>query len=206
LILGKPARRIDWKPGAVAVTVRNTTGRAFQLHASRAVITVPLGVLHAETIEFSPRPEEVLFHAHQLTMGAAVRVILIFRKNFWCELARRGLERQLDRLSFLFSPSELPTTWWTAMPHLTPMLTAWAGGPKAMAMQRLITSSGERRRLLNQCLTTLAKVFELSLSDLEKLLLDWHTHDWQADQYARGAYSYVPCRRVGCARADRAAR
>jgi monoamine oxidase len=22
--------------------------------------------------------------------------------------------------------------------------------------------------------------------------LSWHTHDWHADEYARGAYSYVP--------------
>jgi monoamine oxidase len=196
LILGKPARRIDWKPGAVVVTVSDAAGRAFQLHASSAVITVPLGVLHAETIEFAPRPEEILFQAHRLAMGAAVRVVLIFQKQFWCEPPwhprRRGLERQLDGLSFLFSPSELPPTWWTPMPHRTPMLTAWAGGPKATALQRLSASSGDRRALLNQCLTTLAKVFELPLSDLEKLLLSWHTHDWHADEYARGAYSYVP--------------
>jgi monoamine oxidase len=196
LILGKPARRVDWKPGAVAVTVCDAAGRAFQLHASCAVITVPLGVLQSETIEFAPRPEEILFQAHRLAMGAAVRVILIFRKRFWREppwhVKQRDLQRQLDRLSFLFSPSEVPPTWWTPMPHLTPMLTAWAGGPKAEALQRLIASSCDRRGLLNQCLTTLAKIFDLPLSDLEKLLSSWHTHDWHSDEYARGAYSYVP--------------
>jgi monoamine oxidase len=72
------------------------------------------------------------------------------------------------------------------------MLTAWAGGPKAGALQRLMASGGDRCALLNQCLTTLAKVFDLPLSDLEKLLSSWHTHDWHADEYARGAYSYVP--------------
>jgi monoamine oxidase len=27
---------------------------------------------------------------------------------------------------------------------------------------------------------------------LQKQLLSWHTHDWQADPYAMGAYSYAP--------------
>jgi monoamine oxidase len=27
---------------------------------------------------------------------------------------------------------------------------------------------------------------------LTRRLTSWHAHDWSADQYARGAYSYVP--------------
>jgi monoamine oxidase len=56
----------------------------------------------------------------------------------------------------------------------------------------LSKSGGSGEALLNQCLTTLAKVFELSPADLEKLLVSWHVHDWQSDEYARGAYSFVP--------------
>jgi monoamine oxidase len=46
--------------------------------------------------------------------------------------------------------------------------------------------------LLNQCLGTLAKVFDCSLAELKGLLLSWHVHDWDGDEYTRGAYSYVP--------------
>ena len=56
LILGMPARRIDWKPGAVTVTVPDTTGRASRLYASRAVITVPLGVLRPKRSSSPPAP------------------------------------------------------------------------------------------------------------------------------------------------------
>jgi monoamine oxidase len=194
LMLDAPAQRVTWKRGTVAIAVRDQGGRSSELQADRAVITVPLGVLQAETIEFEPRPEQILFHAKRLVMGAAVRVILLFRKRFWIEQPRYSkqpeIDRELKRLSFLLTPSELPTTWWTPMPHETSLLTAWTGGPKAMSL--LSKSGGSGKALLNQCLTTLAKVFELSLADLEKLLVSWHVHDWQADEYSRGAYSFVP--------------
>jgi monoamine oxidase len=196
LILGKAVQGVAWKPGAATIKVRDGAGRSFQLYAQRAVITVPLGVLQAESIDFSPRPEVVFAEVRRLAMGAAGRVSLIFRERFWREPSpgsrRSAVERELDHMSFLFTPGELPATWWTPMPARTPMLTAWAGGPKARLLQRLMTPGGERNVLLHQCLATLAKVFDLRLPDLENLLLSWHTHDWQTDPYARGAYSYVP--------------
>jgi monoamine oxidase len=180
----------------VTIHVHDGAGRAFQLHAARAVITVPLGVLQAESIDFDPRPEATLAQAHRLAMGAAAHVSLIFRNRFWSEeplsSRRRDIERELANLSFLFTPSELPPTWWTSMPHRTPVLTAWAGGPKAAKLQRLRTEPADRHALKDQCLATLAKVFELSRSQLEQLLLSCHFHDWQSDEYTRGAYSYVP--------------
>ena len=72
------------------------------------------------------------------------------------------------------------------------MLTAWTGGTRAAALMRSIASGGDRAALLGRCLSTLAKVFELSRSQLESRLVSWHFHDWSADDYARGAYSYVP--------------
>jgi monoamine oxidase len=194
LILGKPVQRVAWRRGAVDVTVRDAAGRSFQLHADRAVISVPLGVLQAQSIEFDPLPAEILAQARRLVMGAVVHATLIFRDRFWPKLGstRPGIAREFEQLSFLFSPSEQPATWWTAMPRHIPVLTAWAAGPKAEALQRLTAASGGRHALLDQILMTLAKIFDFPRSDLEKLLLSWHSHDWQADPYARGAYSYVP--------------
>jgi monoamine oxidase len=196
LFLGTTAHRVAWKRGGVVVSVRDRAGASSNVHADRAVITVPLGVLQAESIDFTPRPAEVLLQANRLAMGAAVRVMLIFRSRFWCERPRaskrRGIERELADLSFLFTPAELPTTWWTPMPRDIPMLTAWAGGPRAAALQRMITPDGDQHALLNRCLATLSKVFDLPLADLKTLLVSWHTHDWQNDEHALGAYSYVP--------------
>jgi monoamine oxidase len=176
LTLGAPVKKILWKRGVVTVEAASK-----QYHADRAVITVPLGVLQAETIEFVPRPADILFHADRLAMGAVVRVVLVFNRKFWSE-----------ELSFLFAPTEMPPTWWTPMPHEAPTLTGWAGGPKAERLLRLMTAEGDGGALLDQCLSTLAKIFTRPLVDIRQLLLSWHMHNWQSDEYARGAYSYVP--------------
>jgi protoporphyrinogen oxidase len=180
LILGAPVKKIMWKRGAVAIEAGSSEGSR-PYHADRALITVPLGVLQADLIEFVPRPVDILFHANRLGEGAVMRMLLVFKRKFWS-----------DDLSFLFAPTESPPTWWTPMPHQTPTLTGWAGGPKAEALLRLVTAGGDASALLNQCLTALAKIFALSFSDIRQLLLSWHFHDWQSDEFARGAYSYVP--------------
>jgi monoamine oxidase len=179
LHLQTPAQRIDWSRGSVTVTAGNA--RRIQLHARRALITVPLGVLQAGGIQFEPRPAEILAQADRLAMGAAMRIVLVFSTKFWPE-----------NMSFLFTPSELPATWWTPMPNGAPVLTGWAGGPRAAAIERYAGRDGGEQALLTACFSTLAKVFNRPRSDLEGLLSSWHTHDWLTDPYAGGAYSYVP--------------
>jgi hypothetical protein len=95
-------------------------------------------------------------------------------------------------LSFLFALGESPPTWWTPMPHEAPLLTGWAGGPKAERLLDLIGADGDASALRDRGLATLAKIFALPLSDIEQMLSSWHLHNWQSDEYARGAYSYVP--------------
>ena len=182
LKLSAPVTKITWRRGEVGVQFQDAGGVS-QLRANRALITVPLGVLQAEVIEFVPRPNAVLKHANRLVMGEAMRLILVFKEKFWSEHSD---------LSFLFAPSERPSTWWTPMPHDTPMLTAWAGGPKAASLLRLIASDGNGGALLDQALSSLARIFGRPLADLRCRLLSWHLHDWQRDPYSRGAYSYVP--------------
>ena len=179
LQLQTPVHRIDWSRGSVTVLARTAAGMDRQIHARCALITVPLGVLQAGSIQFEPRPTEILHQADRLAMGAALRVVLVFGSKFWP-----------DNLSFLFTPSEIPATWWTPMPNGAPTLTGWAGGPKAESLAR--ASAGANAALLTSCLSTLAKVFNRPRTDLEGLLASWHTHDWLADPYACGAYSYVP--------------
>jgi monoamine oxidase len=179
LILGAPAKKIVWKRRAVAVETAGSDGE-LQYRANCAVITVPLGVLQAQTIDWVPRPSEVLFQANRLEMGAVMRLTLVFKQKFWD-----------PRTSFLFAPAESPPTWWTPMPHDAPVLTAWAGGPKGGLLLKLISADGDAGALRDQCLATLAKIFALPLSDIRQMLSSWHMHDWQSDEYARGAYSYV---------------
>lgn len=195
LLLARRVREVVWRRGAVALHVDSAAERVV-LQACRALITVPLGVLQAGTIGFTPRPEEVLSQAHRLVMGPVVRSTLVFEDRFWAEAHRPGtrgaMTCDLRQLSFLFSPSELPAAWWTPMPRNLPMITGWVGGPKAAAWRRELASPSGSQPLLNQCLTTLAKIFEVPLRELDKRLLSCHAHDWQSDEFTRGAYSYVP--------------
>jgi monoamine oxidase len=180
LILEAPVKKIVWKRSAVSVETTRAGGD-FHFHSNRAVITVPLGVLQARSIEFVPRPADVLLHADRLKMGAALHLTLVFKQKFWD-----------PNLSFLFAPTESPATWWTPMPHEAPLLTAWAGGPKAELLLKLITADGDASALRDRGLATLAKIFALPLSDIRDVLSSWHMHNWQSDAYALGAYSYVP--------------
>jgi monoamine oxidase len=202
LLRGAPVRRIDWQRGNVrierAAGAATAAGAApaNELRARRALITVPLGVLQADSIAFAPAPAEILAHARRLAMGEVVRVSLLFRECFWRDRRAPSIpedvRRKLGELSFLFTPGEVPPTWWTPHPAPTPLLTAWVGGPKATELRRSIAAGGEPLALPRRCLATLARVFELPFAELQSLLVSWHEHDWSADPYARGAYSYVP--------------
>jgi monoamine oxidase len=179
LILEAPVKTIVWDRGRVSVHTA-TPGGELPYRSTRAVITVPLGVLQAQTIEFVPRPTDVLLQANRLRMGAVVRLSLVFKRKFWD-----------PRMSFLFAPSESPPAWWTLVPHEAPLITAWAGGTKAELLLKLITADGDASALCDLSLSTLAKIFALPLSDIRQMLSSWHLHNWQSDEYARGAYSYV---------------
>ena len=180
LILDAPVKRMSWKRSAVSVEIARGGGDP-QYHSDRAIITVPLGVLHARTIEIVPRPADVLFQADRLKMGAVVHLAFVFKEKFWD-----------PQMSFLFAPGESPPTWWTPVPHEAPLLTAWAGGPKAELLLKLIKADGDAGELLDRALATLAKIFALPMADIRSMLSSWHMHNWQSDEYARGAYSYVP--------------
>ena len=179
LILEAPVKTIVWDRGRVSVHTA-TPGGELPYRSTRAVITVPLGVLQAQTIEFVPRPTDVLLQANRLRMGAVVRLSLVFKRKFWD-----------PRMSFLFAPSESPPAWWTLVPHEAPLITAWAGGTKAELLLKLITSNGDASALRDLSLSTLAKIFALPLSEIRQMLSSWHLHNWQSDECARGAYSYV---------------
>jgi monoamine oxidase len=180
----------------VTISGAHDGGTAFALAAKRALISVPLGVLQAGTIEFAPTPAAILAHAARLKMGPVVRVTLMFSCRFWAGLATPTLSAEvkagLGRLSFLFTHSAAPSTWWTPMPNTAAMITAWVAGPRVGVIQQALKAMENANALLELSLTGLAAAFDLPVSYVRKLLVSWHTHDWLADRYARGAYSYAP--------------
>ncbi len=167
-------RSISWEPGQVEVATE--TGRV--LAAKSAVVTLPLGVLQARRVAFSPQPMEIFKAADSLVMGPAARVVYEFDSAFWKEFTL------LKGVSFVFAPDAVPPTWWTTSPKPGSTLTGWIAGRRARRLEMdLLPETG---------LETLSVLLGSSLHDVKKHLLRWHMHDWQIDPHSLGAYSYVP--------------
>lgn len=181
VLTGKRVTRVRSSPGGVALCGADAQGAAFEFQANLAVITLPLGVLQSGSVEFQPPPRDILLHAGRMAMGTVLRVSLLFDAKFWAE-----------DFSFLFAREEIFPTWWTSLPDPVPLLTAWIGGRRALALRRMMRPRADPLAIRNACLRELAKIFELSPRALENRLMSWHAHDWHSDEYARGAYSYAP--------------
>lgn len=168
---------IAWKPGAVVVSGQ-THGERFSIEGAVAIVTVPIKVL--SEIRFSPPLDaEKTVALGAIAMGSVVKVLLHFRSAWWEELDER-----IGAGAFFHNFATDFPTFWTQLPLHVPLLTAWAGGPRAERLEGL----GEDE-IVHRAITSLETTFALRSADmhLESAL----AHDWGADPFARGAYSYV---------------
>jgi len=138
---------------------------------------VPLPVLRE--LPISPELPDVRRAASLLRMGQVVKLVLRFDAAFWDREGPPG------PMLFLQSPGEPFPVCWTA-PGGAPLLTAWAGGPAAEQLAG--TSERELVRLATQ---SIAAGLGLAPDRVRRRLREHWWHDWQADRFARGAYSYV---------------
>jgi len=175
LRLDSTVTTLTWKRGNVVVK-----GRSFAFRARRAIVTLPLGVLQSNSALFKPSLDMKQAALRKLASGPVIRVAMRFHTPFW--------EARAPEVAFFHVPEAPFPTFWTPLPMRAPLLTAWAGGPKAA---RLTGSS--RDALLAAALRSVGMVFgrERALkAQLDAALVQ----DWQADPCSRGGYSYV---RVG---------
>jgi monoamine oxidase len=182
-------RRMEWRRNSVHVQGSGDGDEtcAFSVHARAAVVTVPLGVLQAGSINFAPEPEPVLVQAARMVMGSALRVTLTFESAFWRQ------DPALADLGFLFSDEELPGVWWTATPHAAPTITGWSGGVRNVAaVMSRAESQADADAMTRVHLHALAKLLGRDVHSLQRLLVSGSWHNWDADEFSRGAYSYVP--------------
>jgi len=141
-------------------------GEPWRAWAPRVVITVPIGVLPSLV-------KEKRAALSKLESGPVIRVALAFREAFW--------EKRHPGVAFFHSPEAPFPTFWTPLPMHAPLLTAWAGGPKAARL------TGKRpEALVGEALRSVRALFPGDEQPSAYLV-----YDWQADPYARGGYSYV---------------
>ncbi len=162
-----------------------TDAREIAIEARAVIVTVPLGVLHASAgddgaIAFAPGlPEPHLRALAALAMGPVIKVVLHFAEPFW-ETVAKGRYRDG---AFFSGPGRFPTIW-TQVPVRASILTAWAGGPAALALASL-----DEDALVTAALDDALALFDAPHA--RERFVRGYVHDWQRDPYARGAYSYA---------------
>ncbi len=178
VLTGATVSEIRWQRGKAEVITNAGT-----FTATRAIVTLPLGVLQSGTVTISPAPNSVLNAAAQLRMGQARRFTLLFKERFWEHLSPQSA---LSELSFLFAFSEMPPVWWTQHPNPSHSITGWVGGPRSAPIAGL-----SQDELATRACVTMAKIFNIDENKIRNLLVGCYSHDWQHDRFALGAYSYV---------------
>jgi monoamine oxidase len=168
---------VEWEPGAVTVT--SAAGRSFT--ARRVVVALPLGVLQAGSVRFSPRLPDKESALAGMVMGQVVKIAFAFNERFWVKHLPDA-----DEPGYLMAPDEVVRGWWTDYPLYAPILVAWCGGPPAGVFRNL--SLDERA---DRALESLARVLGARRSAVDAQVRGWASHDWTADPFALGAYSYV---------------
>lgn len=173
-------QKIEWEKRDVRVI-----GRPFsELKAKTAVIAVPLGVLKSANtlsqIKFDPHPTGLNDALSGLEVGHVQRITFEFSERFWERL-------HPETVSFIHGPANAYfRVWWTKAPVRAPFLVAWQGGPKAREI-----STWPREKQITEALKTLSRISGKSVSALHKLMKSAHTHNWDADPYSLGAYTYI---------------
>jgi monoamine oxidase len=167
--LSTEVSHIRWHPGDVHIETRG--GEVFRCQA--AVVAVPFALLRCGHPQLDPEPPALAAARDAILTGSALRVTFRFAESPWSKAA--------PHLSFLHGDAPFPV-WWTAFPIAAPVITGWAAGPQADAL------AGRSQ----------PKLQEIALDSLHQLLGEhpeqpeaaWF-HDWSADPFALGAYSYV---------------
>ena len=185
LQLSTIVREVRWERGKVTIAAMQN-GRAQNVVARRAIVTLPLGVLQLPPqapngVTFVPALTAKQKALAGLATGPVIKVLLQFRAPFWENIDGK---RYADA-AFFHAPRARFPTFWTTLPTRTSLLTAWAAGPAAAQLAGV--DEGELVRVALECLRNLFPGHERLLADFQGAYL----HDWQADPFACGAYSYV---------------
>ncbi|XP_027329810.1 lysine-specific histone demethylase 1 homolog 3 isoform X2 [Abrus precatorius] len=160
--------------------VKVSTSNGNEFFGDAVLITVPLGCLKAETIQFSPPlPQWKCSSVQRLGFGVLNKVVLEFPSVFWDDavdyFGATAEERRKRGHCFMF--------WNVRKTVGAPVLIALVVGRAAIDGQSLSSSDH-----VNHALKVLRKLFgEASVPDPVAYVVT----DWGRDPFSYGAYSYV---------------
>ncbi len=145
--------------------------------AEAVVVALPLGILTTAPdlggVSFDPEPRALRESVANLEMGHVMRLVLRFREPL-------PIHEELPEGSF-FHVLEAPVqTFWLGARREQPRVTAWCGGPHALAHDSV-------ERALEGALVSLQAALG---RDVSENLLACHGHAFARDPWIRGAYPY----------------
>lgn len=146
-----------------------------EFQAAAVIVTVPLGVLKAGSIVFSPPlPDEKQAAIERIGMGQYGKLFLYFDTCFWPE--------DIEILCHEASPKGHWNAWY-AMNHLQagPILCALFGGDIARTLEAM-----PPEHVVEEALASLQALFDHTLPALKS----YHLTRWGQDRFSMGAYSY----------------
>jgi monoamine oxidase len=203
LRLNAVVTKIRWAKGQVEATIEPRAGGppcgpepmgggpSGSISARYAVLTLPLGVLKAPAGEpvavlFEPALSGLRACLKHLEMGHAVRVTLVF------EAGMAELRPDFARAGFIHSADEWFPTWWVSSCAGPLIMTAWAGGSQATGLLDLTEAATVERAV-----ESFARILKMKAGTVGSQLKNGYVHNWAADPFARGAYSYAGIGGIG---------
>jgi monoamine oxidase len=168
---------LTWSENDVQCKLTNGT----LIAANQVIVTLPLPVLQQDKVKFIPALEEKKTCLDQLAMGHAQRLIFSFKTLFWESISVDNIN--LAQLNFIDAEDGPFRTWWTLFPVRAPILVGWNSGPD-------VTFDKNKDELTQVAIAKLATIFNIPKDKILDEITSLHYHDWSADPFALGAYSY----------------
>lgn len=168
--LSEVVQEIDWAD----VQVRVRTDKAEHL-ADHVIVTLPLGVLKAGKVQFTPALPSAHQNAiEQLGMGVLNKCYLRFAQAFW--------PTDIDWLEYV-SPQPGQWTEWVSLQrtHNLPVLLGFNAADQGRAIEAWTDAE-----IVASAMQTLRTVFGNTIPEP----LDYQITRWASDPYALGSYSF----------------
>jgi monoamine oxidase len=167
---GEIVRRVDWRGDKVIVTTKED-----EYIADKVIVTLPLGVLKANQVEFLPNlPKPTLDAIAKLEMGTLNKCYLRFSEVFWPE--------DVDWLGYI------PTvhgTWteWVSFARVAghPTLLGFNAGNRAREIE-----AWSDQQIVDDAMQTLRIMFGKKIPEP----IDYQITRWHSDPFSFGSYSF----------------
>jgi len=173
IVFNSPASHIEWSDNGAVVTTQS--GDTYE--ANHVIVTLPLGVLQSNQVNFIPAlPQSKRSAIEQLGAGHVDKLIMKFDSPFW----------QGDMVGVI---TTLDTrVWWRPgfeRDTEEPILTAFFSGESALKFEAM-----SEEDVISAGLADLEQIF--GIENLKERLVEAHFISWGTDPYAKMGYSYIP--------------